>query len=89
MMNEVIIDGVDVSGCEFFEPKAQVMQCHMQAITERCKDNNCYFKQLQRLKKENEELKAITNQVLDDKARLIEIMKFCLISMRSYWDADI
>lgn len=57
MQNEVIIDGVNVAECEFFEPKAQVMQCHRGAITQRCKENNCYFKQLQRAKSENEKLK--------------------------------
>lgn len=62
MNKPIIIDGVDVSECEFYEPKAQVMQCHRGAITQRCKENNCHFKQLKRLKAENEELKEEYNK---------------------------
>ena len=40
MSEEVIIDGVNVSECE----------------TTECKNKDCYFKQLQYLKKENERL---------------------------------
>lgn len=67
-MAEVIIDGCNVAECEFFEPKAQVMQCHRCAITQRCKENNCYFKQLQRLKSEFAE-------VLDVKCGTIAALK--------------
>lgn len=46
---QTTIDGCDVSGCEFFETKAQVMQCHIGALTQRCKGNhNCYYKQHKR-----------------------------------------
>ena len=55
---QIIIDGVDVSRCEFFETKAQVMQCHMGALTQRCKANNCHYKQLKHKEQECEELKA-------------------------------
>lgn len=47
-----------MSGCEFFETKAQVMQCHRGALTQRCKANNCYYKQLARKTQECEGLKA-------------------------------
>lgn len=65
MSDKVIIDGVDVSECGFFHPEYGDKYCHIAlAFSEEysdcmeCKDNpDCYFKQLQRLKAENEELK--------------------------------
>ena len=57
MTEEIIVDGVNVAGCEFYEPKAQVMTCHEESITKRCNSINCYYKQLKRLQSENEELK--------------------------------
>lgn len=77
MNKPIIIDGVDVSECEDFEPKAQVMQCHRGAITQRCKENNCHFKQLQRLKAENEKLKK---EVSD--------LNFYIDSYRQTWELD-
>lgn len=68
---EIMIDGVDVSGCEFlFENnnlKTKDCEC-INHIYERinssvtvyseCKYNhNCYYKQLKRLEAENKELK--------------------------------
>ena len=64
---QIMIDGVNVSGCKFFEPKAQVMQCHRGALTQRCKANNCYFKQLKRKEQECEKYK----QTLDESELLI------------------
>ena len=70
-MKEIIIDGVDVAGCNFFIEDYQRAN-NIEGRYEHCKnvcelngDNyfyckmnkNCYYKQLKRLKKENEELK--------------------------------
>lgn len=55
-MDKVIIDGVDVSGCMFYEPKAQVMTCHEESITKRCDITNCYYKKLKRLQAEYDDL---------------------------------
>ena len=57
-MEEIIIDGVNVAGCEFYEPKAQVMTCHEESITKRCDKTNCYYKQLKRLEFELKVTKA-------------------------------
>jgi predicted RNase H-like nuclease (RuvC/YqgF family) len=65
-MKEIIIDGVNVAGCEFYEPKAQVMTCHEESITKRCDKTNCYYKQLQRLKQENAELKAYNERLKEE-----------------------
>ena len=62
-MNKVIINKVDVSECGFYHPEYD-NYCHIAlAFSENygerleCKDNpNCYYKQLQRLKEEKQEL---------------------------------
>lgn len=69
MTKEIIIDGIDVSECDYFEKQHiegmfESDDCNV-CIDNFCalcwkeceKHNGCYFKQLQRLKKENEELK--------------------------------
>ena len=61
MQNEVIIDGCNVAECEYFnnvineEPYCNIDEEHLYTCNS---DNNCYFKQLQRAKAENEKLKA-------------------------------
>ena len=63
---QIIIDGVDVSGCKYFdccnkECKAEYYIRHGYEIVEydSCKENpNCYFKQLKRKEQECEELKS-------------------------------
>lgn len=64
------IDGVNVTECEFREEnknltslKHQMQLCNTRNNSPYCEYNhNCYFKQLQRLKKENEELKKYQYQ---------------------------
>lgn len=52
---EIIIDGVDVSGCYFLNKGITNLLCTcLSEIDEECKYNsNCYFKQLQKEKFEN------------------------------------
>lgn len=58
---EVIIDGVDVSGCKGFNKdgyKRTLFDCHGKELLGYCLcDPNCYYKQLQRKIAEYEELK--------------------------------
>ena len=63
-MSEIIIDGVDVSECKNFIPiytedtDVEINNCCTLTYTHCHKyHENCYFKQLQRLKAENEQLK--------------------------------
>lgn len=75
MNKPIIIDGVDVSECAFFhnmlygEP-ATICSCFkdMYGCDTDCSLNinakNCYYKQLQRLKAENEGLKAFKRECL-------------------------
>ena len=59
MSEEIIIDGVNVAGCpdlkQYNDTEGNLM-C-MEYIDGGCEGHNCYYKQLQRLKVENEELK--------------------------------
>ncbi len=53
---EIIIDGVDVSKCEYSSTTPSNILCYMKG--NKCKNNpNCYFKQLARKTQECEELK--------------------------------
>ena len=63
--NEVIIDGCNVAECEFFG-KYNVCKAYVYMPKScGCDYNpNCYFKQLQRIKSENEELKRLINMHL-------------------------
>lgn len=63
MMNEVTIDGVNVAECEFFRSKYIVgnsvfCECCTMFYNACINNTDCYFKQLQRAKAENEKLKA-------------------------------
>lgn len=76
MSDKVIVDGVDVSGCGF-RHKDTDNQCHIAlAFSEEygecwhCEQiENCYYKQLQRLKIENEKMK----QALEDVRELTKL----------------
>lgn len=60
MNKPIIIDGVDVSECEYcIIAGAEFPECRIKiaSFDVKCENYNCYFKQLQRLKAENEELK--------------------------------
>lgn len=61
-----VIDGVDVSGCEYYQieanelyPKAQYCGSMRNTFCEN--EPNCYYKQLKRLEQENQELGKIIN----------------------------
>lgn len=65
-MNEIYIDGCNVAECKYYHYKgcsANGLQC------KNCPD--CYFKQLQRLKAENEKLKA-ENEKLEKNIEALE-----------------
>ena len=89
MDTDIIIDGVNVAECECFEPKAQVMQCHRCAITQRCKENNCHFKQLQRLKSEfSEVLDAKCDTIAALRTENEELKKEIMVLRNGYDEED-
>lgn len=67
MMSEVIIDGCNVAECNKYDGNSYIECLSDQTISRKCKSSpDCHFKQLQRLKKENEELKAKINECNDE-----------------------
>ena len=88
-MKEIIVDGMDVAGCNFFIEDYQRAN-NIEGRYEHCKnvcelngDNyfycemnkDCYYKQLQRLKQENEELQTVhkqLKQMIKSKESLLE-----------------
>ena len=63
MTEEMIIDGINVAGCEFFDYECSAYRQEYWESEDNTKDMcsshpNCYFKQLKRLEQENKELKA-------------------------------
>ena len=70
MENKQIVDGVDVSECEFCDWKgSDIPQCRMRqaSFEPTCKGYNCYYKQLAREKREC----AYWKKVNDDKNELL------------------
>lgn len=70
MSEEIIIDGVNVAGCKYcdvikydYPTEGLDVECYADYQNEmvaNCKGKTtCYFKQLKRLEKENEELKKL------------------------------
>lgn len=68
MSNEVIIDGVNVAECiELQKVVNEEPYCDSSKTTKlTCKGNNCYFKQLQRAKAENEKLKKDIHNIYEN-----------------------
>ena len=68
MIDKVIINGVDVSGCEFFNPTYECTHnCSMNSERlHSCEGFDCYYKQLQRKEQECEEYKAQAKKYLAD-----------------------
>lgn len=61
MTEEIIIDGVNVAGCDNLYEKDDMI-CVDNGIEESCQGNNCYYKQLKRTEQENEELKEMLSK---------------------------
>lgn len=57
MSKEIMIDGVDVSGCIYYNAE-KLANCGMFTLGDfKCQGQICLYKQLKRLEQENEELK--------------------------------
>ena len=59
MTEEIIIDGVDVTGCEYLCTNQMGNNClnHNRGFSMNCKNtSDCYYKQLKRLEQENKRL---------------------------------
>ena len=96
-MDKVIIDKIDVSGCEHYRAEIETKmpygkyeilkdKCHYSGIEiiQNCKGNKgCIYKQLQRLKEENEQLNKMTGIF---SARLCEKYRTTLQEIREIAD---
>lgn len=89
MTEEIIIDGVDVAGCEFYL-QDEKHSCDLSFINQeelcKCDDvQDCTYKQLKRLEQENKELKAELNKIIDEREKKIEetLLKGCYQSLGS------
>lgn len=70
MTEEIIIDGVNVAGCNYLDLFTERDEILCRFYVGSCESNdNCYYKQLQRLKQENEVL------IERDKERLTTLGK--------------
>lgn len=73
---QIIIDGVDVSGCLFFTQYAFcTAQLEILGGSGKCSVNNqnCYYKQLKHKEQECEELKKYLNQIRDEELSHLDI----------------
>ena len=80
---QIIIDGVDVSGCKCFYINAshpELQECINPYCKDLCKNNpNCYYKQLKRKEQECEELK---NERTIDLVKQLDQLKACLTEIK-------
>lgn len=75
MTEQIIIDGVDVAGCKFYDGEFEYSCKCSCTICERNQEN-CYFKQLKRLQEENKELKEQINYKFQNYWHKIEMKNF-------------
>lgn len=68
-MKETIIDGVNVCECRYYDNG----NCYSKdCIFIKCvKNNNCIYRQLQRLQEENEKLRDVTSDAIIEQEQLI------------------
>lgn len=79
MTDKIIIDGVDVSKCEYInccdkKTKCIILQDDICADSQYCKGCNCYYKQLKQVEKENEQLKEVAAKRLIEKGVFISTL---------------
>lgn len=77
---EVIINGVDVSKCQYFENVDQEMGCSLSCCGACSTHPDCYFKQLKRAKRMCEELRKFQkywNKIEQDNLRLVTKNNIC------------
>lgn len=80
---QIIIDGVDVSGCEHYEDLNCFAYRDSCGYPLDCKDNsNCYYKQLKRKEQECEELK----RDLTDLSKIIDCKNGTILTFKEQLD---
>ena len=80
-MEEIIIDGIDISECEYInccskKAKCIILQDDILSDSQYCEsESNCYYKQLKRLEQENTKLKEELQRYKDMEAKGLEEFK--------------
>lgn len=79
MTDKIIIDGVDVSECEYInccdkKTKCIILQDDICADSQYCEGCNCYYKQLKQVEKENDQLKEVAAKRLIEKGVFISTL---------------
>ena len=85
--NPNIIDGVDISECEFCDWKgSDISQCRIRqaSFEPTCKGYNCYYKQLARKEQENEEN---CNLLKGKEQKLVKIRQILYVYYGDDWKA--
>ena len=73
---QMIIDGVDVSECNFCEWKSSdIHQCRIRlaSFESTCKGYNCHYKQLKHKEQECERLKWYLKEIRDDELKTLDV----------------
>ena len=79
MTDKQIIDGIDVSGCKYYDAKKLPLYNCLECINhfKPCLGNNCYYKQLKRKEQECEALKNFhINLVGVKECEIKELVKY-------------
>lgn len=87
MDKQIIVDGVDVSGCEFCDWKgSDIPQCRIRlaSFEPTCKGYNCYYKQLKRKEQECEELEEANNTLTITRKKLLGDLCIVEESLKDY-----
>lgn len=69
-MDKVIIDGVDVSECKYYDDGTC---CDKDVMSLSCENTDCIYKQLQRLQAENKKLKYYLNKIREDELNSMDV----------------
>lgn len=90
MSEEIIIDGINVAECGFHCWKHtgnELIENYCAIFNNKCLRNpDCYYKQLQRLKQENEELKAKYENVLNLAKQNADANEYCLKELETKFE---
>jgi len=72
MDKDIIIDGVNVKDCGYYDKDSEPCSCEI--WNNECEGLHCYYKQLKRLEQENDELKK---QVKNQERTICELLTDC------------
>lgn len=73
---QIIIDGVDVSGCDYYDKNKPLLTCVCEEYP--CSEcHNCYYKQKEKYKNALKEIKGIVEEVYNDEETQYQASGVC------------